>query len=721
MKTLSVFLIAVFLVFSCSVFAQSGLTNAGNTILISNGAYLKVMGNGGNFTNDSFAGINGKVDNNGTVDIEGDWTNNAGNSVFINPNDTGYVVLGGSFTQDIGGTGNSTRFENLWIDNALTDAVHLTGNNDQLTGNLVLLNGIITTGSNFIVVDNDNQSSLSGYNSTNFINGNLRRYIVNNTDTYAFPVGNGLASANYYPAELLNGNLTGVSYIDAYFGALANHNDIDMNVSEAGMDYYSIGTDGVWFLTPDAAATGGSFDLRCYIDNFTGLYDNRFAILSRPDNSLTGADWDCTPCGIGNPGISPADGEGRLLSNGYALRRGYSGFSQFGIAKVNCEIAQLPADTTVCSGESIVLWPGDFNSYLWSTGSTDSAIVATASGQYFVDVVNSNAGCSNSSDTINITVTVISYISQVQDVSCFGYNDGQINITPAGGTPDYHYTWNPALSDTSHVTGLSPISYALTITDANGCVYSVPKIQINQPDSLYYSASVTDPMCFGLTDGQIMITPYGGTPPYNYAWSTGGSASAITGLASGNYSLTLTDDNNCPKTESFTLADASQLVVTGQTGVSDSYSGYINTTIQGGTAPYSYTWSDGQTTENAAGLNSGDYSVTVTDFYGCLASGTWDITIPLFIPSVFTPNNDGHNDTWDIINIESYSNVSIQIFNRWGDVVFEFSGTGDSYGDVSEQWDGTWNGKELPFGAFVYIVDLDSGSEIYNGVVTIKK
>lgn len=715
MKNLTILLWIFFLLISVSGYTQ--IKNNGTTIKISQGTFVKIVN--GNFTNET----TGKVDNDGNIILEeGNWYNDATNPVFINANNTGSVVFYGTSTQIVGGTGNPTKFENLILNNAAVNALDLE-NDAEVTANLTFIDGIISTNQNKLIISNTDSASIVGYNDTQFINGHLRRHITTNSQTYSFPLGNGLTTSDYYLAELVNHNLTGTNYIDATFGPLAHHNDADMNVSEvAGMTYNSVATEGVWFLTPDAAITGGSYDLRCYIGNFSGLYDNRFAILSRADSSLTAADWSADPAGIGNPGINPADGEGRLLSDGYALRQGYSHFTQFGIGKVECQIAHLPSDTTICNGDSLVLYPGNFSSYLWSTNSTDSTITVSTSGQYYVEVQNANAGCGVSSDTINVNVTIIDFTTSQQDVSCYGLNDGQITIMPVGGTPDYHYQWSPAAGDTATATNLSPGNYYVTITDANGCEAYVLKVPITEPDSIYLLSHIeTNPMCNGGSDGTIDVSYAGGTPPYSYAWSNYGNSYSLSGLSAGTYSLTLTDDNGCTSHANFVLTDPTAITINGDTGVDENYFGYINLSVSNGTSPYAFVWSNGATEQNINHLYSGEYTVTVTDFNGCSVVDTFVIEIPLIIPTIFTPNADGFNDTWDIINIDAYANVNIEIYNRWGDILYTYTGTGIGYKDKTVQWDGKWHGKDLPFASYIYVVEVNNNEEAYRGIVTLKK
>ena len=89
-------------------------------------------------------------------------------------------------------------------------------------------------------------------------------------------------------------------------------------------------------------------------------------------------------------------------------------------------------------------------------------------------------------------------------------------------------------------------------------------------------------------------------------------------------------------------------------------------------------------------------------------------TLRIEIPSVVTPNNDGFNDNWTPRDIKSYQNAVVQIFNRWGGMVFESKG-GESY----QPWDGTNNGEELPVGTYYYIIDLNTDDEPQTGPITL--
>ncbi|MPM24283.1 hypothetical protein SDC9_70764 [bioreactor metagenome] len=147
--------------------------------------------------------------------------------------------------------------------------------------------------------------------------------------------------------------------------------------------------------------------------------------------------------------------------------------------------------------------------------------------------------------------------------------------------------------------------------------------------------------------------------------------------------------------------------------------------VSGGTAPFTYSWNNGGFSATADNLASGEYSVTITDTQGCEETKNYTVSFVneacLNIPDAFSPNQDGVNDTWQIEGIENFDNIKIQIFNRWGQLVFEFEGTGVAYSDPAVQWDGTSNNSDLTTNSFIYILDLKNGQEPYNGIVTIIK
>ncbi|MDX5418243.1 MAG: gliding motility-associated C-terminal domain-containing protein, partial [Hymenobacteraceae bacterium] len=110
------------------------------------------------------------------------------------------------------------------------------------------------------------------------------------------------------------------------------------------------------------------------------------------------------------------------------------------------------------------------------------------------------------------------------------------------------------------------------------------------------------------------------------------------------------------------------------------------------------------------------YTVTVTNEAGCVSTDQVIVTVQqlVYVPNTFTPNRDGINDVWEILNIEQYPNCKVQVFNQWGNQVFSSEG-------YKLPWDGSQNGKELPLATYYYMIQLDHNEKPLSGSVTIVK
>ncbi len=279
-------------------------------------------------------------------------------------------------------------------------------------------------------------------------------------------------------------------------------------------------------------------------------------------------------------------------------------------------------------------------SYLWSTGSTASSISNLGVGFYSYTVTDAN-GCTRIGDfSINTPWTILPNIS-VQDVSCFGGNDGSATLNPLEGTPPYSFEWSTGAT-TATISGLSAGFYSYTITDANGCTYS-SGVLIRQAAPIIPNASVVNVSgCHNDANGSATLNPSGGTPPYSYVWSTGETTATITGLSAGSYSYTITDSQGCVRMGSLGILNMPPVIATVDVqsslcfGDSD---GAASLTVMGGTPPYTYLWSNGATTATITGLMGGPYSYTVTDANGCTYSGGLCIMKPApIIPNLIREN-----------------------------------------------------------------------------------
>jgi hypothetical protein len=179
-----------------------------------------------------------------------------------------------------------------------------------------------STSSTAIVADPSN------INFTNaWINGNLQRFISPATvNNYQFPVGDASKVNLLEMDNLTAAPLVGINYVTASFGPKPG-NDAGLNVSEMGTAYSSVNDGGVWYLVPDANPASGKYDVKLNFNGFTGLADNSFGIIRRPDASTTAAEWQ-VPAGS----VLPAAGTpGRIIGDGYAKRNDMATFSQLGI------------------------------------------------------------------------------------------------------------------------------------------------------------------------------------------------------------------------------------------------------------------------------------------------------------------------------------------------------------------------------------------------------
>ncbi len=219
-------------------------------------------------------------------------------------------------------------------------------------------------------------------------------------------------------------------------------------------------------------------------------------------------------------------------------------------------------------------------------------------------------------------------------VSCNGGSNGSANVTSiSNGTNPYSYLWSSS-STTSSTTGLSAGNYSVTITDAVGCT-KTSTVNVTQPSAITLTSSDIIPQCYG-GKGTATVNPSGGTPGYNYSWNTvpAQTTQTATGLAAGNYSATVTDSKGCTATASFTITQPTQLTATISSTNSTkacTCNGTATVTPSGGTAGYTYSWSNGSPFQTATGLCGGTYSVIVVDANGCTATA-----IDTIAPSALT-------------------------------------------------------------------------------------
>lgn len=267
-------------------------------------------------------------------------------------------------------------------------------------------------------------------------------------------------------------------------------------------------------------------------------------------------------------------------------------------------------------------------SYSWDNGATTASVSGLSAGGYFVSVTDNNNCVGILSVSIGEPTTLALSLS-AEDISCNGLNDGSASVSGSGGTSGYSYLWSNGTS-TSSAPGLSAGTYTVTVSDANNCT-ATSAIDVNEPSVLATSTSATAVSCNGGSDGQAELSASGGVSPYSYLWNTGDNTASVSGLPAGNYTVTVTDGNNCTASANVSISQPSALALsTGSADVScnGANDGSIELTVNGGTSPFTYLWSNGSVQAQLSGLSPQSYSVTVTDNNNCSAVTTITIAEP---------------------------------------------------------------------------------------------
>ncbi|MCH2045332.1 MAG: SprB repeat-containing protein, partial [Saprospiraceae bacterium] len=269
--------------------------------------------------------------------------------------------------------------------------------------------------------------------------------------------------------------------------------------------------------------------------------------------------------------------------------------------------------------------------YLWSNGATTEDVSGLSPNTYTITVSDNNT-CS-ATNTFNITEPsplVVTLDNQV-DILCNAAETGELDISVSGGTAPYTYNWSNGQS-TQDLSSIPAGTYIVTVTDANNCTLT-DTYTLTEPPALNLSSNtITNVSCNGLADGSIDIDISGGIAPYIFSWSTGATTEDISTLPAGTYTLTVTDNNACTITDTYTITEPDVLEINlnllNNITCNGNNDGSIDIAVIGGTAPYSFVWSNGETTEDITGLAPANYTVTVTDANGCTDVDIYTITQP---------------------------------------------------------------------------------------------
>lgn len=382
-----------------------------------------------------------------------------------------------------------------------------------------------------------------------------------------------------------------------------------------------------------------------------------------------------------------------------------------------------PSSCTVDDGSIGVTASGGTGpyTYLWSpNGETTATVNNVGAGSYSVTVTDAD-GCSAMA---NVNVNSVNgptvVIEDVINPTCDGEENGSATANVSGGTAPYNYQWSPNGGNTATGSGLGAGTYTVTVIDDAGCT-TIEEVTLTNPSPITLTGTSIPADC-GDDNGEIVVTASGGTGGFTYTWNPNVSNSAnANNLPAGNYNVTVTDANGCTASEAFTVgqSDSIDVFIVPSSGTINP-GGEIILSVETDPAStiVSYDWSpfDGLSCTDCANPTASPnqtttYTVTIVTDDGCVGQAQVTISIEepcgeTFLPTMFSPNNDGVNDEFCVLG-NCVIGVELIIYNRWGEKVFETN-------DPTQCWRGNQRGKPVNTGVYTYKarIFLNDGSEV---------
>jgi hypothetical protein len=301
--------------------------------------------------------------------------------------------------------------------------------------------------------------------------------------------------------------------------------------------------------------------------------------------------------------------------------------------------------------------------FVWSNSATTQDISGVSAGTYSVTVTAGN-GCTTT--VVNAVVsepTAISSTATPADVLCNGGTDGGVNLSVNGGTGPYTFAWSNSTT-TQNISGVAAGTYSVTITDDNGCTHTA-SASVSEPTAITASATTSDILCNGGTDGAVNLSVSGGTAPYTFAWSNSATTQNIANLAVGIYAVAITDNNGCTQAAFATVSEPAAITASATpvdvlcNGGSD---GSVSLAVNGGTGAYTFAWSNSATTQNISGVAAGSYSVIITDNNGCTQTANASVTEPSAISAAATTTDASCNGATGTVNLSVSGGTSPYTF-----------------------------------------------------------
>ncbi|MFC3879713.1 gliding motility-associated C-terminal domain-containing protein [Algoriphagus namhaensis] len=298
--------------------------------------------------------------------------------------------------------------------------------------------------------------------------------------------------------------------------------------------------------------------------------------------------------------------------------------------------------------------------FKWNTNETTQNRSNLFAGTYTVNITDADGVVHVERIVVQPPYPLILNPLEKRDASCGSGADGyaKIGVKVGRGEP-YRISWSHGLEDQWEASNLKPGSYTVTVTDMFNCDVSISFEIESETEGMSLSESIKQPDCSSAGSGEINLNVTGGSAPYLYSWSHGPSTANVSGLAPGDYSVMITDKTGCSIQANYSLQAPSAIEVSASVDdptCGDQNDGSISLDIQGGQAPYTVSWSTGQSGSSLSNLGAGTYQASITDAQGCTVQQTVSLNqssgIDLRIQEIQPVSCFGGNDGTASIEIE---------------------------------------------------------------------
>ena len=380
-------------------------------------------------------------------------------------------------------------------------------------------------------------------------------------------------------------------------------------------------------------------------------------------------------------------------------------------------------DRTFCRDTTYWFRPkGDYLNDIYSPTldlTADSFLLATTIASNYSFVTSDKYGCSSDSIQFKLNISPPTISHTAQSPTCAGATNGEIEIAVQSDFRPITYLWNTT-ETTKTLKDLGAGNYQVTVIDALNC-QNTSNFILSEPPLFSLEMEEINPIiCAGAANGVVAIVAEGGIPPYTYQLNNQPIASTlIEQLGVGVYAVLARDANECVAESNLQLQEPTPMVIDAFTSPVNCYGdtdGEINLTITGGIPNYTIAWNDarynGQTTMTK--MAAGSYTATITDDLGCQKEETVTIFQPPFnkdcgtyIPNAFSPNGDGNNEVFYVAGSNNGIAVEkMEIYNRWGELVFQNSNNCQDIGNSACGWTGLVKGNNAPTGTYLYLIRI---------------